>query len=855
MKKLLILLFVAFVTTSAFAEDVTFTGGGGDNKFSNPKNWSNGKVPGQEDNVKNPKGNYMVIDSDVKVNSIENNGVMYATDMDDPYDSESNKTIQVNNFVNNNEMILGEGSLKFKNGEGSKSANWVNNGQINGEGGFAVGNYYENFEGSVVNNGDIGCGGVRVGAYDFTNGKKGNITTGGGVYLTTKDRTDNQGSITTSGSEGAGRFEDKIHLRSKGDVDNSGEISTKDGDSNGHPGDIYIRGNNVNNSGTIKTGNGVVGSQNGGKIKIVGDNELETSGSITTGDGAGYGASGGLEMHAKNIHVTGGTLKIGKTGKDATHTGYMYLVAKLIDHYGWFPSSKTVGGASGKSGSIAADESAPFPVYFHARDITYSGDKDAAEVQHITFNCENIVFKNMETDALKSFGYVTIQYKEGGSADFSQLTNPNSINTEAKIEITNSNITEPPGGYLSVFNTEPTLVDPVNGWSFVTEIVNVRNAEAGLSGDISFDLFNMYFLEQEVQVNFHSTNNWAETSSITIDIDYLDFGELTIPFTIPADAQKDDTDKFYYSFTYNGQTTNEIELQLLCLDSKTIDKPVSVTLESPINNAEKIELSPTLTWKPSQDADYYMIEFATDDQFEDVLVRLIMDEHTLLIDMELEEGTDYYWHVYAVNAGGFGDWSETWSFRTIALAPATAASLIQPANGATEVKVIKTELIWNSVEGADGYTLTVTVDGNVEINFTDLTDTNKVIDLELYETEYTWTVQAWNEGGEGPVSETWAFITEKFVSVEELIQKYSVSVSPNPTSATATISYSLAQAAQVKLTIFDEFGNTIQSSNSQTKAIGEHQYEFNTEKLSSGVYYYSIRIGSEQVNGKIVKVK
>jgi hypothetical protein len=657
MKTLLLLLLFAFVATSAFAENVTFIGTGAAAKYSDPKNWSNGKVPGANDNVKVPTGSYMVVDANVRVNSIENNGTIYTNE------TEENKTIQANSFVNNNRMIIGESFIIFKHADGSQTPNWTNNGQINGDDNFAIGVWNEEFKGSVVNNGTIDCNAVAVDADNFTNGKQGKISTNGSILILTEKNADNQGNLTSSMKGNSSGFA-SIMINSKGDVNNSGKVSTTDKEYNGRAGTINLIGNNIDNSGDIIAGDSR-GLYEGGKIEITAKDELKTSGSIITGNGDGAGTAGELKIHAKSINIEGGTLKLGKPGSSATYSGYMYLVAQSIKHYGWFPSSKVQTGNTGKSWSVAADDDAPFPVYFHAKDITYSGTKDAADVQHITFNCENIVFKDMESDALKSFGYVTIQYKEGGSADFSQLINPNSITTQSQIQITNSNIIEPPGGFLSVFNVEPTLVDPVNGWDFITEIVNINQTDAGLSSEISFDLFNMYFLEQEVKVNFRSENGWTETSSITIDIDYLSFGNVIVPFTVPEDAQSGDTDKFYYSFTYGGQTTDEIEMELRCLGSKAIDAPALVALESPLNSATDIEISPTLTWEPTQDADFYMIEFATDDQFDNVLLRLIVDDPTLLIDMELEENTEYFWHVYAANNGGFGPWSDTWKFTTL----------------------------------------------------------------------------------------------------------------------------------------------------------------------------------------------
>ena len=288
MKTLLLLLLFAFVATSAFAENVTFIGTGAAAKYSNPKNWSNGKVPGANDNVEVPAGSYMVVDANVKVNSIENNGTIYSS----VNATEDSKIIQVNSFVNNNKMILSDGFIRFKHADGAQTPNWSNNGQIDGDGYFAIGVWKEEFKGSVVNNGAIECNSVEVDSDDFTNGKQGKISTSGSISILTEKNADNEGNLTSSMKGTSAGFA-SIMINSKGDVNNSGNISTKDSETNGRAGTINLIGNNIDNSGEIIAGNSK-GSSEGGKIEITAKEELKTSGSIFTGNGDGAGTAGEL---------------------------------------------------------------------------------------------------------------------------------------------------------------------------------------------------------------------------------------------------------------------------------------------------------------------------------------------------------------------------------------------------------------------------------------------------------------------------------------------------------------------------------------------------------------------------------
>ncbi len=346
---------------------------------------------------------------------------------------------------------------------------------------------------------------------------------------------------------------------------------------------------------------------------------------------------------------------------------YAYLVSEDTNFSGTIPPAKKGTSRiddSKNSNQIAAEEDIYYDVYFHAKTITFSADMDAVDVGRLTFNCEHVVFENIATDGVKCKNELVIQYKDGGSADFSALTNPNSISSESVISITNSNIIEPTGGFTPVFNKEPQLVDPVEGWKYITEITQVNGSEAGRTGEIFFSLFNMYYSDVDVTIEYQSENGWAAAGSVTKTIKSLDFDTVAIPFTIPGDAQELDTDKFTYTLNYGLPNPVEQKITLTCRIEKAPDVPGMVSLDSPADEAENVVLQPELSWVETAEADYYMIELAADVDFNDVVIRTISNTTSLLIDSDLSENTVYYWHVSASNGGGSGDWSATWSFRS-----------------------------------------------------------------------------------------------------------------------------------------------------------------------------------------------
>jgi|GEM_PF-6318530 len=78
---------------------------------------------------------------------------------------------------------------------------------------------------------------------------------------------------------------------------------------------------------------------------------------------------------------------------------------------------------------------------------------------------------------------------------------------------------------------------------------------------------------------------------------------------------------------------------------------------------------------------------------------------------------------------------------------------------------------------------------------------------------------------------------------------------PNPTSATTAISYSLKQAGNVQLELFDITGTTSKTLVSESQEIGKHSYSLNTESLQAGVYFYRLSSGGVFDVKKMVVIK
>lgn len=78
---------------------------------------------------------------------------------------------------------------------------------------------------------------------------------------------------------------------------------------------------------------------------------------------------------------------------------------------------------------------------------------------------------------------------------------------------------------------------------------------------------------------------------------------------------------------------------------------------------------------------------------------------------------------------------------------------------------------------------------------------------------------------------------------------------PNPISQTATISYSLAQAADVRLTIYDLNGRLVKILLDKKQNAGQQNLIYRQDNLPQGVYFLEVRINNHQTREKFIILK
>lgn len=78
---------------------------------------------------------------------------------------------------------------------------------------------------------------------------------------------------------------------------------------------------------------------------------------------------------------------------------------------------------------------------------------------------------------------------------------------------------------------------------------------------------------------------------------------------------------------------------------------------------------------------------------------------------------------------------------------------------------------------------------------------------------------------------------------------------PNPFNPTTTISYSVPEAGNVELKVFDILGNEVTTLVNEVKTPGNYSAVFNATSLASGVYIYNLRSSNSIITKKMVLMK
>ncbi len=116
---------------------------------------------------------------------------------------------------------------------------------------------------------------------------------------------------------------------------------------------------------------------------------------------------------------------------------------------------------------------------------------------------------------------------------------------------------------------------------------------------------------------------------------------------------------------------------------------------------------------------------------------------------------------------------------------------------------------------------------------------------------YSFAVSAFDKAGnESEPSEAITGIRTSDKSLQNNCNVY-----PNPFKNSATIEYSLPEASEVKIVLYDLTGRKIENLYSGYQNSGIHTLSINVNDLNPGIYFYKMKTGKYEVIRKCIKIK
>lgn len=186
---------------------------------------------------------------------------------------------------------------------------------------------------------------------------------------------------------------------------------------------------------------------------------------------------------------------------------------------------------------------------------------------------------------------------------------------------------------------------------------------------------------------------------------------------------------------------------------------------------------------------------------------------------------------------------------------------VSPSNGSDEVPQSVT-LDWEGVENATTYDVQVSKNNQFSravVNEVSVAATQLDVDELESNTTYHWRVRGKNIAGAGNWSTTYSFVVGGVSTSTEdpdEVADYSLSQNyPNPFNPVTNIEYSLPQASEVTIKVYNMLGSEVATLVNEQKSAGSHIVQWNASDLSSGVYIYRITAGNFAQTRKLTLIK
>lgn len=175
--------------------------------------------------------------------------------------------------------------------------------------------------------------------------------------------------------------------------------------------------------------------------------------------------------------------------------------------------------------------------------------------------------------------------------------------------------------------------------------------------------------DEETDVHLLERFKWKKISGVhgyTVEFD--DDPNFTLPLIINLESNSGDFEFSEFGTEYFWRVrANHLKDESEWSDPFSFTLINKVSLTSPANGAEDVDLRPTLVWENIEGVDMYQLVYDTlpdmaspcCDQY------IIAPDNDFKISLPLIEGKEYFWKVRAVKDVDSSQWSELYSFRIV----------------------------------------------------------------------------------------------------------------------------------------------------------------------------------------------
>jgi hypothetical protein len=244
------------------------------------------------------------------------------------------------------------------------------------------------------------------------------------------------------------------------------------------------------------------------------------------------------------------------------------------------------------------------------------------------------------------------------------------------------------------------------------------------------------------------------------------------------------------------------------------------------------------------------LEIADNENFTDPMTFDAGTELTFVVE-ELEDDTDFWWHVLATDNNTEGTWSEVWTFSTSIPEAPGDFGLLEPADGSSfTTDDFPITFSWEESIDPDGDEVSYTIQVALDPAFTDYeeldvgTETSyEVVDGDLAElATYYWRVKATDDSDlalETLSLDEWHFTLVDAVVAREngIPTEWALQgVYPNPFNPTVNVVVAVPEPGAVRVAIYNLLGREVAVLTDQRHQPGYHYLSWEAHG-PSGVYF------------------